>query len=129
MVSAQTKIWLPFVLLLVLALALLLSFAARADEQWIKPGANGQAQVQLYFFWSLTCPHCTAAHPHVAAIPAVRPWVTLHELSVSSNPDNARRFQEIVEQGGMEDAAGVPARWSSPAHWVRASSANVKGGC
>ena len=107
MISAQTTIWLPFALLLVLAL--LLSFAARADEQWIKPGADGKPQVQLYFFWSLTCPHCTAAHPHVAAIPAARPWVTLHELEVSRNSDNARRFQEVVEQGGMEEAAGVPA--------------------
>ena len=93
----------------VLLWALLWPLAALADNAWIKPGMDGQPQVQLYFFWSLTCPHCTAAHPHVAAIPAARPWVTLHELEVSSNQDNARRFQEIVEQGGMEDAAGVPA--------------------
>ncbi|MCF8152409.1 MAG: hypothetical protein K9J80_16835 [Sulfuritalea sp.] len=93
----------------VLLWALLWPLAALADNAWTKPGMDGQPQVQLYFFWSLTCPHCTAAHPHVAAIPALRPWVTLHELEVSSNQDNARRFQEIVEQGGMEDAAGVPA--------------------
>jgi len=93
----------------VLLWALLWPLAALADNAWIKPGTDGQPQVQLYFFWSLTCPHCTAAHPHVAAIPATRPWVTLHELEVSSNQDNARRFQEIVEQGGMEDVAGVPA--------------------
>ena len=93
----------------VLLWALLWPLAALADNAWIKPGMDGQPQVQLYFFWSLTCPHCTAAHPHVAAIPVARPWVTLHELEVSSNQDNARRFQEIVEQGGMEDAAGVPA--------------------
>ena len=67
------------------------------------------APVTVIEYASLTCPHCTAAHPHVAAIPVARPWVTLHELEVSSNQDNARRFQEIVEQGGMEDAAGVPA--------------------
>lgn len=89
--------------------ALLWPLAALADNAWIKPGTDGQLQVQLYFFWSLTCPHCTEAHPHVTAIPATRPWITLHELEVSRNADNARRFQEIVEQGGMEDAAGVPA--------------------
>lgn len=107
MVSEQTRIWLPRVLFA--ALVLLLSFAARADAPWIATGANGQPQVQLYFFWSLTCPHCTAAHPHIAAIPVARPWVTLHELEVSNDPDNMRRFQEIVEQGGMEETAGVPA--------------------
>lgn len=107
MISEQTRIWLPRALLAVLAL--LLSFAARADDPWIATGADGQPQVQLYFFWSLTCPHCTAAHPHMAAIPAARPWVTLHELEVSRNPDNARRFQKIVEQSGMEETAGVPA--------------------
>ncbi len=93
----------------VLLWALLWPLAVFADNAWIKPGTDGQPQVQLYFFWSLTCPHCTAAHPHVTAIPATRPWVTLHELEVSRNAGNARRFQEIVEQGGMEDAAGVPA--------------------
>ena len=99
-----TRMWLPCMLL-----ALLLSFGARADTLWIAPGADGKPQVQLYFFWSLTCPHCAAAHPYVAAIPEARPWVALHEPEVSDNPDNARRFQEIVEQGGMEDVAGVPA--------------------
>lgn len=107
MVSEQTRIWLPRVLFTVLAL--LLSFAARADDPWVMTGANGQPQVQLYFFWSLTCPHCTAAHPYVAAIPVTRPWVALHELELSNNPGNARRFQEIVEQSGMEEVAGVPA--------------------
>ena len=89
--------------------ALLWPLAALADNAWIKPGTDGEPQVQLYFFWSLTCPHCIEAHPHVTAIPAARPWVTLHELEVSRNADNARRFQEIVEQGGMEEVAGVPA--------------------
>jgi len=91
--------------------ALLLAFAARADEPypWVKPGATGQPEVQLYFFWSLTCPHCTAAHPHVEAIPQARPWVKLHALELSRNAANAREFQSIVERSGAQETAGVPA--------------------
>ncbi len=43
--------------------------AGRADDTWLKPGANGQPEVQLYFFWSLICPYCAEAHPHIGAIP------------------------------------------------------------
>ncbi|HUW25955.1 MAG TPA: hypothetical protein VMW07_05450 [Gallionella sp.] len=107
MASEQIRIWLLRALFAVLTL--LLCFAARADDPWIVTGANGQPQVQLYFFWSLTCPHCSAAHPYVTAIPVARPWVELHELGLSNNPDNMRRFQEIIKQGGMEEIAGVPA--------------------
>jgi hypothetical protein len=57
--------------------------ASHADDPWIKSGADGKPQVQLYFFWSLTCPHCTEAHPYIAAIPQERPWVKLHELELT----------------------------------------------
>lgn len=70
--------WLLSLLLLVCAV-----FGARAeDDSWIVSDATGQPQIQLYFFWSLTCPHCTAAHPHVVAIPEQRPWVRVDRKSV-----------------------------------------------
>jgi cytochrome c biogenesis protein CcdA len=96
------------ILMFVLAI-FLLPLPARADTPWIVTGADGPPQVQLYFFWSLTCPHCTAAHPYVSAIPGARPWVNLHELEVSRNADNARRFEDIVEQKNAQEIAGVPA--------------------
>lgn len=96
----------PRVLFTVLAL---LSFTVYAAEPWIKPGTDGQPQVQLYFFWGQSCPHCIAAHPHVSAIPEARPWVTLHELEVSRDSENARRFRELVEADAAGRRAGVPA--------------------
>ena len=42
----------------------LLPGASRANDAWLKAGAGGQTEVQLYFFWSLTCPHCTEARPN-----------------------------------------------------------------
>lgn len=80
-----------------------------ADDAWVATGADGQPQVQLYFFWSHTCPHCTAAHPHVTALPDERPWLKLHELEVSRNADNARQFEAVVAQRGAQEQAGVPA--------------------
>ncbi|MCK9386786.1 MAG: hypothetical protein M0Q22_00125 [Sulfuritalea sp.] len=87
---------------------LLASFAARADDPWLRTNADGQTEVQLYFFWSLTCPHCTAAHPFVDAIPQARPWVKLHSLEVSRHPENLRQYEAMARVIG-EEVAGVPA--------------------
>jgi hypothetical protein len=82
--------------------------ASQADDVWINPGADGKPEVQLYFFWSLTCPHCTEAHPHVAAIPQARPWVKLHALELSRSPENVRRYRAMAKQLGQQ-AVSVPA--------------------
>ena len=93
---------------LILAIILLLAaFGVRADDPWSRPGADGRAEVQLYFFWSTTCPHCTAAHPFVSAIPQQRPWVRVHEMEVSRHPDNVARFEELARLAGGE-AEAVP---------------------
>lgn len=97
--------------LLIFCLAILLpALPARADDPWTATGADGEPQIRLYFFWSLTCPHCLAAQAHVNALPALRPWVVLQAFELSRNPDNARRFQAIVERSGAPpEAVGVPA--------------------
>lgn len=82
--------------------------AGLADDTWIKTGADGQPEVQLYFFWSLTCPHCTEARPYIEALPEARPWVRLHSLELSRQPENVRQYQAMARQLG-EDAAAVPA--------------------
>jgi hypothetical protein len=93
-------------LFLAACLLALFSGASRAEDAWLKPGADGQ--VQLYFFWSLTCPHCTEARPHVEAIPEARPWVRLHSLELTRHPENVRQYESMARQLG-EDAASVPA--------------------
>jgi hypothetical protein len=71
-------------------------------------GASGQPEVQLYFFWSQGCPHCTEAHPYVDAIPEARPWVKLHALELSRNAENVRLYQTMAQQLGAKGAS-VPA--------------------
>ncbi len=97
-----------FNILVLLCLTLLAPLAARADDAWIVTGADGQPQVQLYFFWSLTCPQCTVAHPYIEAIPQARPWVKLHALELSRHPENVRRYEAMARALG-EEAASVPA--------------------
>ncbi len=96
-------------LTLLSALLLLSASTARADERWVVAGPDGQPQIQFYFFWSLACPHCADAHPHITALPQTRPWVRLHELELSRNADNARQFAALVEQLATQGQAGVPA--------------------
>ncbi|MDD3529382.1 MAG: hypothetical protein PHS77_05855 [Gallionellaceae bacterium] len=95
--------------LVLLAVALAVwSAGARADDPWLATGADGRPEVQLYFFWALTCPHCSEAHPHVVAIPAARPWVRLHALELSRSTANLKRYQVLAGRVG-EPADSVPA--------------------
>ncbi len=95
-------------LVLAVCLALIVSITARAEDPWIVTGADGTPQVQLYFFWSLSCPHCTAAHPYIEAIPQARPWVRLHALELTRHPQNVERYERMARDLG-EVAASVPA--------------------
>ena len=91
--------------------ALLLSLVAphaEAAATWIEPGADGRPEVHLYFFWSLTCPHCLEVRPFVEAIPASRPWVKLHSLELSRHPEHVRHYVALADQLG-QTAQYVPA--------------------
>ena len=90
-------------------LAVLLAFAfpaCAAEDPWLLPGPDGKPQVRLYFFWSLTCPHCETARPFVETIPTRRPWVALHSLELSRHPENAVMYRDLVRSIGQD--AGVP---------------------
>ncbi|KAF0165938.1 MAG: cytochrome c bioproteinis protein transmembrane region [Rhodocyclaceae bacterium] len=97
-----------FLVLLFFCLTLLVPFAARAEDPWFVKDADGTPQIQLYFFWSLTCPHCTAAHPYIEAIARSRPWAKLHALELSRHPENVRKYESMARALG-EEAVSVPA--------------------
>lgn len=81
---------------------------AQPADPWVQPGPDGRLHVQLYFFWSATCPHCQEARPFVEAVPAQRPWVTLHSLLLNGHPEHVRQYREMAAQL-RQDAASVPA--------------------
>lgn len=94
--------------LLLVCLLILVTPGAQADDPWQATGADGRPQVKLYFFWLQSCPHCTAAHPYVEAIPQSRPWVKLHAFELSRNEAHVRLYRELAQQLG-ERGASVPA--------------------
>lgn len=100
--------WLRLPVLLALALLWVMPVAAQSGDLWVKPGPDGQPQLQLYFYWTQTCPHCKEARPFVEAIPATRPWVALHSLELTRHPEHARQYEEMAAQLGQE-AVSVPA--------------------
>jgi len=68
----------------------------------------GEPELPVYFFWSLTCPHCTTARPHVQAMAQERPRVRLHELELSRHPEHVRQYETMARELG-EEANSVPA--------------------
>ncbi|PKM43323.1 MAG: hypothetical protein CVV05_15905 [Gammaproteobacteria bacterium HGW-Gammaproteobacteria-1] len=97
--------WKCYALLLLLAWPLL---AGAGEEPWWRQAPDGAVTVDLYFFWSQSCPHCQEARPDVAAMAAELPWLRLHELEVSRQRDNAALYGEMAAALGR-DAQSVPA--------------------
>ncbi len=82
--------------------------AMAAPQPWWEPGPEGAVRVNLYFFWSHSCPHCQAARPDVAALAAELPWLQVHDLEISRHPEHAARYRELAAGLGQE-AQSVPA--------------------
>lgn len=94
-------------LALLLAALTAIGASAAADEVWVSRNDSGEAEIQLYFFWSHTCPHCTEAKPFITAIAQERPWVRVQALELSRSAHNVARFHHIAALAGGE-AAAVP---------------------
>jgi thiol-disulfide isomerase/thioredoxin len=78
-----------------------------ASRLWYAPNPEGRREVHLYFFWSESCPHCTAALPVVEDLAATYPWLRLHSLEVSQSRENAERFERMSALFGLR-AVSVP---------------------
>ena len=78
------------------------------DNIWLSRDADNESIVNLYFYWSLTCPHCQDARPHIESLPAIYPWLKLQSREITQHPDNARAYQKMASALGQE-ARSVPA--------------------
>ncbi|MDJ0951373.1 MAG: hypothetical protein QNJ94_20880 [Alphaproteobacteria bacterium] len=74
---------------------------------WHVRGAAGELTVNLYFFWTHTCPHCRRAWPAVVELSEALPWLAAYELEVSGNPENAALYDALAASIG-ETASAVP---------------------
>ncbi|MDP6706265.1 MAG: thioredoxin family protein [Alphaproteobacteria bacterium] len=79
-----------------------------AEIVWSHRDDKGALAIDLYFFWSVDCPHCRRAEPFVARLAEEHAWLTVHRLEVSTEPENARRYVEMARALGWKGGL-VPA--------------------
>lgn len=79
-----------------------------SETVWRSNDEQGKTQVQLYFFWSLNCPHCQNARPFIESLPDTYSWLNVHSMEISDNRDNLDQYRSIALAAG-QDADSVPA--------------------
>lgn len=95
-------------LILVLGLYFIsVSHSAATDYVWTEPDAEYAAKVHLYFFWSNKCPHCQEALPYMLDLELNLPWLELHSLELTQNPQHVKQYINMAE-AVMGDASSVP---------------------
>lgn len=94
---------------MVLLMASPLAALAQADDEslWYGTSETGEAEVDLYFVWSTTCPYCLTAKPFVEDLDRKYPWLIVHSLN-TSNPEDVDLALTVAESLGVE-IQGVPA--------------------
>ena len=74
---------------------------------WHEVEEDGSARVNLYVFWSASCPHCHRALRFLDTLEEKLPWLGVKALDVSL-PENAELYAMLAKQLGT-DARYVPA--------------------
>lgn len=83
--------------------------AAADPDFWFGTDAAGETTIQLYFFWTETCPHCQRARPFVARLSEELPWLEVRSVPLSEQrPDDVALFLRMTEQLATTSPA-VPA--------------------
>lgn len=72
-----------------------------------KPVLAQDNQVDLYLFYSTTCPHCEDEIEFLEAIQSEYPNLSIHSFEVGSNRDNLLLFRKIGEELNL-DTGPVP---------------------
>ena len=112
-VNHLVRIWQMYLRLVFLVCILVLSVHAAggenpaAEPQWKQVTAEGVV-VDLWFFWSATCPHCEEAQPHIRRMAQELPWVRLHSFRLDGHPENIATYRWLANAIG-QDARSVPA--------------------
>jgi len=75
---------------------------------WWSIHASGNTTVNLYFFWTETCPHCQRAQPDIADLSADLPWLQVQSLPLTGRTDNGRIYVALANSIG-QNAQSVPA--------------------
>jgi hypothetical protein len=79
------------------------------DRLWYQADAAepDERAVRLYVFWSIRCPHCTAAMPFIEDLALHYPWLRLESHEIFEHPENRARFRAMAAMLNTE-ASSVP---------------------
>jgi hypothetical protein len=102
-------------IILLAAIAAALPAASAADgspppsSPWYHLDERGDVQIDLYFGWTSTCPHCAKARPFVAQMQAELPWLAVHSLQLDGDNEPNRRIIVALAESIGEGIQSVPA--------------------
>lgn len=78
------------------------------ENTWYQQDKAGAWQVNLYFYWSVRCPHCLEAKPVAERMAEELPWLKLHSRELSQHPEYRSEYAAMARLFGRE-ARSVPA--------------------
>ena len=110
---ARAKLGILVCVVLVLIVGFWTSAHARAEAEqtdrspWDQMDDQGALRVNLYLFWSMTCPHCHRALRVLDELAEKLPWLDVHHFELS-DPATVRTYQAFAKAFDIE-AAYVPA--------------------
>lgn len=84
-----------------IACAVLLScpMYGRAEQpawSWYEVDANRDVRVNLYLFWSTTCPHCPSAVRYAESLAQRHSWLNLYSYEITGNAANRQLYQQMA---------------------------------
>ena len=101
-------------LLCVSVILVLAGTASRAQAQqsepwpWYSVDENKTLHLNLYLFWSRTCPHCQKAMQFIGYMQQRYPWLSVYSYEITTNPANVDLYRRMAASLNRQ-AGQVPA--------------------
>jgi len=82
-------------------------FLNKYQPEWFNQAEDGSEHVNLYFFWSRTCPHCRKALKFMPELKKQLPWLQIYAVPL----DNRQNVQLFIDTADSIEASAstVPA--------------------
>lgn len=79
--------------------------AAKPEWSWYEVDAQRNVRINLYLFWSKTCPHCPPAVDFANSLKRRYSWLNLYALEISESQANRDLYRKMAES--LNRAAGT----------------------
>jgi thiol-disulfide isomerase/thioredoxin len=81
-----------------------------ADSNWYSVDEDNVVHVDVYFFWTPTCPYCAKAKPWLEELDAASEWLDLHSLPLTDETrENVDIAVALRDELGVQWTGAVPA--------------------